>query len=138
MNPVHEALDAVLPFDFSDPDVRRIALRAIPFTLVAAFLAVHVLIILIRTRRGAKDSFVVSQVVIKTALAVYLSLLAASYWRIGTANEVVYDVTRGWMGLGALIGFPLAVVYLWRAIQDELRYQRLNRRRVDPDRMGTP
>lgn len=124
MNVLHEILDMVLPFNFADPDVRRVALRAIPFSAAAFFFFLGLVTILVRSIRGQKDGYVISEIVTKGALIVYLVALSLNYWEIWRGNELFFDINRVWLGGGALIGLPLVARYLFFAVQDEWRYWR--------------
>jgi len=115
--------------DFNDPEFRRIVLRAGVFTFAAAFLLVHALTIAIRAIRGHKDSLVVSELIVTLAVSLYFGLLAPNYWGVWTAPEGALDFARGWLGLGALIGFPIGLAYLVLAIHDEWMFWRAWRRR---------
>lgn len=97
-------------------------LRAIPLTGAALYFGSNVLTLLIRAIRGPKDTFVVSQIVVKLALVLWLTIMAVNFWGGPTAPSWMFDTSRILIGLGAWLGLPIAVIYLIRAVKAEWRY----------------
>lgn len=128
-----------IPFlDFTDPTVKRIALRAVTFTVVALYFTINALTILLRAIIGPRDSQVVSQFIAKVMLVTYLVLLAWNYWGGGSASIVVFDTVRVLMMIAAIIGIPISLFYLWRAIQDLAAWVRERRSNQAITKDGLP